>query len=318
MHAESPGSVVDVENTPVASTTPGALIKNREGHAAYDVRWAWASSALEPGLTAVLRVRNEARSLPWVLPSLLRAVRRVVMVDNGSSDDTPAVARQLAAAEAAADRLEVLDYPFAIARCGPEHLATPATSVHSLTHFYNWSFSHVRTAYALKWDGDMVLNDNAVAVLRDLAWQLEATEVVIRVPRHSLYVRDEREAFVDTELHNSEPWGWPNGPGYTFAKALDWELPLWNERARHIVLPEWSCVELKHLDEDEFAHWSHTDFGASARTQRKYREWQVFQAMVGEADLPAGLVRVSAPPGQHVIDHVRSSWLSARASGSPS
>jgi len=27
--------------------------------------------------------------------------------------------------------------------------------VHSLTYFYNWSFSHVLTPYALKWDGDM-------------------------------------------------------------------------------------------------------------------------------------------------------------------
>ena len=55
------------------------------------------------------------------------------------------------------DRLEVHSYPFSIARCGEEHLGTPAESVHSLVYFYNWSFSHVRTGYVLKWDADMVL-----------------------------------------------------------------------------------------------------------------------------------------------------------------
>ena len=50
----------------------------------------------------------------------------------------------------AAERLEVRSYPFAVARCGEEHLGTSPDSVHSLVYFYNWSFSHVRTGYALK------------------------------------------------------------------------------------------------------------------------------------------------------------------------
>ena len=52
--------------------------------------------ALEPGLTSVLRVKNEARSLPWVLPPLFRAVQQVVVVDNQSDDGTPEVARAVA------------------------------------------------------------------------------------------------------------------------------------------------------------------------------------------------------------------------------
>jgi hypothetical protein len=188
-----------------------------------------------------MRVKNEARSLPWSLPPLLRAARRVVLVDNGSTDGTVPLARKIAEEQGAADRFEVRRYPFSIARCGAEHLSTPARSVHSLTHFYNWSFSLVRTAQALKWDGDMVLTDAAVATLQDLAWQLDATEAVIKIPRHSLYVADERRAFVDVALHNCEAWGWPNKPGYSFVKAFEWELPLWGGDAASVVLPEWSC-----------------------------------------------------------------------------
>jgi glycosyltransferase involved in cell wall biosynthesis len=266
-----------------------------------------------PGFTAVLRVRDEARSLPFVLPPLLRAVKHVVVVDNRSTDGTADVARRVAADEDAADRLEVKSYPFAVARCGPEHLATPAESVHSLAYFYNWSFSHVRTAYALKWDGDMVLADSAVAALRALVWQLEAVEAVIQIPRHPLYVVDDRSAFLDVEQRNYEPWGWPNRPEQRFVKAMEWEIPLWLPEIG-VTLPERSCIELKHLDADEFAHWSGIDFDASFRTRRKQREYEVFNAIAGGSEPPAGIVRIDAPPGEHIVDYVRTSWLTT---GSP-
>jgi hypothetical protein len=289
------------------------VLANVEGHTEYTVRWGWAQGPLEPGFTAVVRVKDEAANLPWVLPPLLRAVRRVVLVDNGSTDGTTAVARRVASEQGAVDRLEVRDYPFAVARCGEEHLGTPAASVHSLAYFYNWCFSHVRTGYALKWDGDMVLTDTAVNALRDLAWQLEAARAVVKVPRCPLFVADERRAFLDTGLRNCEPWAWPNRPGFSFVKALDWELPLWGADIATLTLPDWSCVELKHLDADEFAHWSPTDFDASARTRRKRREWEVFHALAGGREPPPGVVPVEAPDGRHVIDHVRSTWLPGRA-----
>ena len=283
-------------------------LTNLEGHADYDV--PRPEGDLAPGFTGVVRVRNEARSLPFVLPPLLRAVERLVLIDNRSTDGTADVARRVAAEAGAADRLEVLSYPFAVARCGAEHLATPADSVHSLAYFYNWSFSHVRTAYALKWDGDMVLTDAAVAVLRGLAWQLEAVEAVIRIPRHPLYVADDRLAFLDMQSRNYEPWGWPNRPEQRFVKAMEWELPLWYPEAS-VTLPERSCVELKFIDADEFDHWSDTDFGDSRRTRRKQREYEVFTAIASGAEPPTGVVRIEVPAGEHVIDYVRSRWLPA-------
>jgi hypothetical protein len=292
--------------------TRATLLPNLEGHADFEVRWAWDEPA-DPGFTAVLRVRDEARSLPWVLPPLLRTVRRVVMIDNRSTDGSAAVAREVAEREGAADRLEVLSYPFTVARCGADHLETPESSVHSLAYFYNWSFSHVRTAYALKWDGDMVLTDAAAATLRDLEWQLEAAEAIVRIPRRPLFVASERLAYLDTALRNCEPWAWPNRPGHTFVKAMEWELPLWGADVATITLPDRSCVELKHLDADEFAHWSDTAFDVSARTQRKRREWEVFTAIAAGREPPAGVVAVEAPAGRHVVDHVRTSWLPAGA-----
>jgi hypothetical protein len=288
-------------------------VTNLEGETEFNVRWTWADGELDPGFTAVLRVKDEARALPFTLPPLLRAVNRVVLVDNRSSDGTPEIARQVARWHGAADRLEVRDYPFAVARCGADHLATPPTSVHSLVHFYRWSFSQVRTTYALKWDGDMVLTDAAVAVLCDLSWQLEAAEVVVKVPRYPLYLVDDRRAFIDVGLRNCEPWGWPNRPGYSFVKAMDWEMPRWGGDPAMLELPDWGCVELKHLAADEFAHWSDTNFDNSARQARKRREWQVFNTLSSGGQPPDGVEAIVAPSGVHVVDHVRETWLPARA-----
>jgi hypothetical protein len=285
------------------------VLTNLEEHGDFHVRWAWADGELEPGFTAVVRAKNEARTLPSALPSLLRAAGRVVLVDNGSTDGTAGVALAAAAEEGAADRLEVHSYPFSIARCGDEHLATPAASVHSLAYFYNWSFSHVRTRYALKWDADMVLTDVGVDALRDLAWQLEAFDAVVKIPRYPLYVADQRHAFLDLGLANCEAWGWPNRPGYSFVKAMEWEQPLLPPDVPRVVLPDWSCIELKHLDAEEFAHWSDTDFHQTARTQRKRREWEVFHALAEGGEPPTDLVAVEAPADRHVIEYVRSTWL---------
>jgi Sulfotransferase family len=288
------------------------ILTNLERHTDFTVRWRWAEEKLKPGFTAVVRVKNEAQWLPWILPPLFRAVRHVVLVDNASSDGSAEVARQVAEKEDALDRLEVHEYPFQVARCGQEHLDTPANSVHSLAYFYNWSFSHVRTGYAMKWDGDMLLTDDAISTLRDLAWQLEAAEAIVQIPRHSLYVVDDRHAFLDVKMRNCEPWVWPNLPGFSFIKAMEWELTLWPTDFAVVTLPEWSCLELKYLDENEFEHWSSRDFSGTVRTERKHREWQVFQALVSGDDTPESVVTIEGPDDQHVIDYVRSTWLPER------
>jgi hypothetical protein len=285
---------------------------NLEGRSDFAVEWPWQRGVTQPlECTAVLRVRNEARSLPWVLPPLLRSCAAAIVVDNLSDDGTAGVAREVASAAGEAARLRVLDYPFEVSRCGPEHLHTPADSVHSLAYFYNWSFAQADTAYSLKWDGDMVLTSDGEAILSDLAWQLPGREVVLYVPRHSLYVESPRVAYLDLGFANAEPYGYPLAPDYTHAKAFEWELRLYPDRARSVRLPEGSAIELKWLDADEFAHWTSPEaFADSARTRRKRREYELFEALAAGrfADQP-GMVRLEAPDGQHVIDYAVGTWL---------
>jgi hypothetical protein len=293
----------------MSTTVHAPDLRNREGHEGYDVTWPWRDGPLRSGLTCVFRVKNEARNLPWVLPPMFEAVQHVVLVDNQSDDGTPEVARQVAESVGATDRFTLASYPFPVARAGTEHLATPPDSVHSLTHFYNWSFSHVHTSYSMKWDGDMVLTREGVDVLRDLSWQLEDSNAVVAIPRHPMSVESESVAWLDLGYRFLEPWVYPMGPEFTFVKAFEWEVREFPESSQRIVAPEGLCVEVKWLDQDEFGHWSHTDFDA-IRTPRKRREWEVYSALKeGRGESVRGLQRVEAPPGVHVIDHVAQAWL---------
>ena len=96
--------------------------------------------------------------------------------------------------------------------------------MHSLTHFYNWSFAQVRTAYSMKWDGDMVLTREGVELLRDLSWQLRDSGAVVAIPRHPMTVESESVAWLDLGFRFLEPWVYPMGPEFTFVKAFEWEV----------------------------------------------------------------------------------------------
>lgn len=284
---------------------------NAEGLTDYAIRWPWNHKLLSPGMTTVLRVKNEARSMPWVLPPLLEATQHVVLVDNQSEDETAEVARKVAEQHGNEDRLTVKEYPFRVSRCGPEHLATPERSIHSLAYFYNWAFAHVETTYSMKWDGDMVLTREGVAALDALSWQLQAVEAVVTMPRHPVFVESDRVAYLDLGLRNVEAYGYPTGPDYPHVKAFEWEIRLAPEGTRIVKMPEGQAIELKYLDSDEFAHWTSADaFATSARTARKRREWEVFAGLnEGRWEDFEGVRRIESPAGVHVIDHITKDWL---------
>ena len=295
----------------------GRVTRNREGEPAYDIHWPWHRPQ-RPGLTAVLRVRNEAHNLPWVLPPLLEAVPYVVIVDNQSSDGTLETARRIVTELGASERVTLTSYPFVVSRCGPEHLATPADSVHSLTHFYNWSFSHVTTTYAMKWDGDMVLTPEGIAAVRDLSWQLEGEEVMVLFPRLPLYIESDSVGYLDASSRNMEPWIHPVGPQYTFVKGFDWEVWQHPEDMERLVMPLGTFVELKWLDHDEFAHWTDPSAFTDNRSPRKVREYHVHSTLRdGRADDLDHVFRIEAPLGVHIVDHAARVWLPRHARGLP-
>ncbi len=126
----------------------------------------------------------------------------------------------------------------------------------------------------------MVLTTEGEVSIGDFGWQVGDVASILRVPRHGLYLADDRHGYLDLGLRNAEEWGFPIGPDFVFTKAFEWEIRTTPVGVRSIGLPHGLCVELKYLDGDEFAHWTDPEsFATSFRNKRKRREWEVFNAL---------------------------------------
>ena len=277
--------------------------------------------ALDPARRAaarhhgVLRVKDEARRLPWVLPPLLRACDHVLLVDNGSTDGTPEVAAETAAkARARATSSRQTSYPFSVARAGAEHLAQPELSVHSLSYFYNWCFAQVQHPLLLEVGRRHGADHRGRGV--DRRPRLAGRRRPVDHPGAAARALPRERAARATStsgLRNAEEWGFPIGPDFVFTKAFEWEIRTTPDAVRSIGLPHGLCVELKYLDGDEFAHWTDPASFATSLPQ------QAQAPRVGRSSTPSrrasclpGVHEISAPEGVHIVDYVTQRVAAAR------
>lgn len=248
--------------------------RNREGNEAYAFSLPRRNRA--SGTSAFVRAKDEASKIEYCLRSILPVFDEIHVIDNGSRDDTTEIVRRLQRSGDGGAKIRLHSYPFALGRFGPEHDGTPADSLHSLVYFTNWALSRCTRRYACKWDADMVLGrerrDAFAGLIAGLdrgwpaAWSL-AGQTVYRTPDGSfLAPRGE----VNREVRIA-PCGYPA----RFHKQEHWEQlirPRWL-RTHHFAPV---CFhELKFLDEEEFDHWSTTEFPSP----RKRREWETFQRL---------------------------------------
>jgi glycosyltransferase involved in cell wall biosynthesis len=230
----------------------------------------------------MVRVRNESTKIAHCLRSILPLFDEVAVIDNGSDDGTVDIVRDLERRHEHGGKIRLSSYPFRLARFGSEHDATPADSLHSPVYFSNWALARCSHRYICKWDGDMVLVKAARtpfdALLSDLrrrrlgCWTLAG---------QTIYRAGGGEWYLAVGEVNREVELFPNGWGYRFKKRRHWEglsrpsLP----RKRHFEPV--AFYELKYVDEDEFDHWSTTDWPS----ERKRREWRNFHDVKeGRAD----------------------------------
>ena len=162
----------DMQRDPRA---PAAPFRRRLRHAALQ-----AASRLRPKrISAMVRVKNEEEFLAAAVRSIADSVEEIVIVDNGSTDATPAV---IASLRADYPRTIVSHrYPYEVARVGTETWELLAASAGASPHlsgtYYNWCLRRCTQPYVLKWDADMI----ATAAFHDAiaAWRRSRASVVL-------------------------------------------------------------------------------------------------------------------------------------------
>jgi len=113
------------------------------------------SSKKRPGISAIVRLKNEAEYLEQVLDSILPFFDEFVIVYNQCSDRTPDIVENFANRDP--QRVKAFHYLPEVFPVGSEqHRMLPAHHVSSLVHYYNFALSKASYRVRAKWDGDMI------------------------------------------------------------------------------------------------------------------------------------------------------------------
>lgn len=109
----------------------------------------------KPGLSAMLRVKNEGQFLLFAVASIIDWHDEVCILVQGKQDDnTLEVANQCC--ERWPAKVSVHEYPFESVVNGPDHDLQQRGSVYERAYFYNWCLAKTNYTFANKWDGDMI------------------------------------------------------------------------------------------------------------------------------------------------------------------
>jgi hypothetical protein len=130
-------------------------------------------------LSAMIRVKNEAEFLYAAVRSIIGHVEEVVLVDNQSTDASPAIMEQVR--RESPDKVFLYQYPHPIRKIGREnweYAADPTrqTSPSLSANYFNWCQDRCTRSYVLKWDGDMIATSQFYETVR--AWRDSDVQVV--------------------------------------------------------------------------------------------------------------------------------------------
>ncbi len=247
--------------------------ENREGFQNFN--FSLRESRERDGVTGLLRVKNERSKIHGVLSSIGDLFDEIVIVDNDSTDGTMEIVRDFRRRKGAEDKIKLYAYPFQIARCGPEHAATPEDSVHNLAYYYNWALSRCSLRYVCKWDGDMIVRKESKPLLRQRFKEMQTDVKKCWGLYGQTVYRDLKMNFYLSDEINWEPRVFPYGMNPRFRKAPLYEALVSEPQLPGAEIAGVCFYELKFVDENEFSHLSIRDFPS----ERKRKEIRYFESI---------------------------------------
>lgn len=233
----------------------------------YDIRTL--QKDLRPGVTFLIRAKNENRNIYFVLGSLRAVLRNkrfnaeVVFVDNASDDGTYAEVIRVCQ-ENEIDNVFLYKYNINISKSGDEHstLKEKGEMHRSLDTYYNWCLDKAGKYNVIKWDADfLAINDNLVEMLETFDLAGNNNTIAIWFSGKTLYkYRDSCYVNIDTEYNEFRVFS--NLNGYKWDYAPRWEISSkhYMENCKKYIFAKSVFLELKDCETNEFAHRSNGTF----------------------------------------------------------
>ncbi len=108
-------------------------------------------------ISAVIRVKNEEEFLLQSVNSIIDHVEEIVIINNLSTDKTPAIIKKLK--KNYPQKVFSFEYNYKVAKIGLPSKRVISKNKNSplhLSNYTNWCLKKCRHPYILKWDGDMI------------------------------------------------------------------------------------------------------------------------------------------------------------------
>ncbi|MGH2568520.1 MAG: hypothetical protein ACRDGA_09290, partial [Bacteroidota bacterium] len=210
---------------------------------------------------------------------------QIVIVNNASSDRTLDIAKEFKQRFDKDDKIDIHDYPFELARCGPEHRSTPENSLRNIVYFTNYAMSFSKVRCVFRYDADMLLcregRDKFAAFIKNAGAGLKCRWLV---PGKTLYRT--LDGTLMTSSNPDEIGGesrlFPFSYHNRFVKHPAFEI-IYSPLPRR-VYPRIAFFDLKFASANEFSHWS-TDRMPSPRANVI---WSNFNKLIEGKELSEG------------------------------
>ena len=248
------------------------------------------------GISAMLRVKNEATNIERVLKTCCTLFDEIVLIDNQSTDNTVDLALKCQKTIPNGDRIKIYDYPFDVARCGSDNFNCPEDSVHSLAYFYNYSKSKCSYSHIFKWDGDMFVTNNMLIKLQALLHEISANTVSLKRSRTigitrgiTVYQGKNGLKYYKKDEVEQEIRLFPNTVEFIFVKDVNWETLSFTCPVEKLISSEPVFIEFKDAALNEFSHWNTERLNMNQRDARIFSNYK-YISKLGHEDthIPEG------------------------------
>ena len=253
---------------------------------------------LVPGITAIVRAKNEEQTVFDCLDEVASAVDSVIAVDNLSTDATYSRMRD---AQRRNFNVELFGYDVTIPRVGSDHeLAISENSSNTLGRYYNYCLSKCRTSNFMKWDADFLpIKVNLLEMISKYNLHSRSDNFSIWFSGISVW-RDGDKYWIDEEAHYNE------FRVHSFEHGAKWvDLPPWEEidqsylfKAQLYAFEKPVFVEVFDINPNEFLHRGYCQ--ADKRDVRRYEALKQYSELG------------SLPPSFTSVDSLKSKLITNR------
>ncbi|HEX4872919.1 MAG TPA: glycosyltransferase [Nevskiaceae bacterium] len=255
------------------------------------------NAGLKPGLSFIIRAKNEAHNIERCLRSLDGIADEIVFVDNNSRDDTFLIASSL---RRELFSLRTHQYLRDIPRAGRPHMdEVLAGGNNTLGHFYNYCLARSGRYNFTKWDADYIaLRPHLEEMIQRFQLRTRGDNVCCWFSGLELYT-DGQRYWVDTDSAHNEFRVFSRRHHAHWVNILPWEEvdQRYLYTAHKLFFDKPVYLELFRLDAVEFR-----DRGQFIDDRRDNERMAYIRRFQENGEVPAHFLEVSGPDDPRLLD----------------